>query len=139
MKKLKITKDSNPESTEETKDSKKKEISFNFDDWKKKFICPYLKDISEYIQWEDESGKIREYCSIKITSTEDLINTTLLNFPLDAISTQKDYLSELQKPIVTTIEDLQKDLYKFQKDFPIGSLPKIDYTDHDSDDEYKIK
>lgn len=50
MKKLKITKDSNPESTEETKDSKKKEISFNFDDWKKKFICPYLKDISEYIQ-----------------------------------------------------------------------------------------
>lgn len=107
----------------EVKESRIKEISFNFDNWKKKFTIPYLKGVSEYIQLEDESGMVREYCGAKISNTEDLINTTLLQFPLGAVSTQKDYLTDLQKPVVITIEELQKDLYKFQKDFPKDSLP----------------
>lgn len=75
-----------------------------------------------------------------------MINTTLLNFPTEAISTQKDYLTELQKPIVVTIEELKTDLYKFQKDFPKESLPCIDLKtgeDHDYNDgaadKYQLK
>jgi hypothetical protein len=104
-------------------DDKRKEINFNFDNWKKKFIYPYLKGIHETIECEDEFGFKRHYCGAKISATEDLINTKLLNFPLEAISIQKDYLTALQKPIVITIEELQKDLYKFQKDFPKETLP----------------
>jgi hypothetical protein len=42
-------------------DDKKKEITFNFDNWKKKFIYPYLKGVHEYIECEDESGFKRQY------------------------------------------------------------------------------
>jgi hypothetical protein len=108
------------------KEVKHKEVSFDFENWKKKFIFPYLKGVSETIQCEDEAGIMREYWGISISSTEDLINTKLLEFPLEAISTRKDYLTELQSPIVTTIEEVQKDLYKFQKEFPKDSLPWID-------------
>lgn len=115
---------------EDAKENKKKDLTFNFDEWKQKFIYPYLKGVNESIKCEDENGKMKEYCGVNISTTEDLINSELLRFPLDAVSTQKDYLIELQKPIVITIEDLQKDLYKFQKDFPKESLPKIDlFTD----------
>ena len=73
----------------------------------KKFIWPFLKEVSEGVQCEDENGNMKEYWKFKISKTEDLINTNLLNFPLDAVSTQKEYISELQKPIVITIEEIK--------------------------------
>jgi hypothetical protein len=43
------------------KENKKKELNFNFDEWKHKFIYPYLKGINESIKCEDESGKMKDY------------------------------------------------------------------------------
>jgi hypothetical protein len=46
---------------EDEKEAKKKEITFNFDNWKKKYVYPYLKGVSESIQCEDETGRVKEY------------------------------------------------------------------------------
>lgn len=80
---------------------------------------------------------MRDYCGVRISTTEDLLNSDLLQFPLEAVSTQKDYLSDLQKPIIITIEELQKDLYRFQKDFPKESLPNVDLFNYDSESQAK--
>ena len=45
-------------------------------------------------------------------------------FPLDKIH-KTEYLSELQKPINISVEEIIRDLYKFVKDFPIDIIPHM--------------
>ena len=62
--------------------------------WKKKFICPYLKEVTEGVLCEDDNGEIKEYCKNIVPKTVDLQDTCLLHFPLEAVSTEKDYINK---------------------------------------------
>jgi len=105
---------------------KKAEISFDIEEWKKKYLFPFALDPTPLRFTKEVNGK-QEIS--KMTAKGDILTSGRFQFPQEQVFNFNEFKQGVGTPIAITIRDIMMDLLKFTKDFPNKFIPHISSQD----------
>lgn len=109
--------------------------------WRKKFLYPFALDPAPLRLKDNQKPEdvVAEKKRQKLLAEESLMQTTKFQFPISHMKKPEEFLSEVQRPITMTVEDIKQDLNVYVKKFPKEVIPHITETNEVCDNIHNYK
>ena len=100
-------------------------MNLDLDYWRPKFLYPYALDPAPMKVYDDNGAIITTVGPASSGGPKDY-EMENYKFPLNLMANKREYFEELQKPVEITVDQIMRDLLKFNKDFPRKIVLKRD-------------